>query len=321
MVVRLVSFKKNDSNSNFLNASENTYTILNAGETLENILEYTFYISGLRELTIDSIKFDSIFSTSGNFMFGLKKDDTTYQSLTKNINTTNYNIEFISNLGEEVNDSSTFILTITNRGNSECEYGLQGFTISIGLQDYKVSFSGPLTGRNASSITCSVLVLNKGVEAVTFSKDPTKDFNSETDNIQGKAYFRKNGIFVDNYQYGVNAPATSSNFGIVKLSEASFKIDENDGGIIAPSEVGVAATPQLVYNSLATAKQYVDDSLEPVNTAIEGIQATLDGIDAPLIMNIEDEENNVSGLGDTLTFSSDFEQVDSKLYIKWLELI
>ena len=112
MVVRLTSFKKNGSNSNFLNASENTYTILNAGGTLENILEFTFTITGLQDNTITSINFDSIFSSGGIFAFDLKKDDTSYSTLVKTISTTKYNIEFISNLGEEENNSFTLVFSV-----------------------------------------------------------------------------------------------------------------------------------------------------------------------------------------------------------------
>jgi len=75
-----------------------------------------------------------------------------------------------------------------------------------------------------------------------------------------------------------------------------------------------------VYNALATAKQYVDDNITEVNERVDGIQATLDGIEVPSI-NIEQDNGEITNLGDNLTFSNDFEQLDSKLYIKWLELI
>lgn len=320
MVVKLNSFRKNGSASSFNNASQNSYNILNCGETLDTVMEFTFTITGLKDNIITSIKFDSIFSSGGNFTFDLSKDNNNYSSVNKTINTTSFNVEFNSNLGEEENNSTTFVYQVTNRGNSECEYGLQGFIISTQLQDNKVSFSGPLTGRTANNIDCSVLTLNKGSEPVTFSKNPTRNFDSNVDNVQGQAYFRQNGIFVDGYQYGVNAPATTDVSGIVKLSNSSFEVGENNT-IIPPNEPGIAATPQLVYNTLATAKQYVDDEVGIVSNRVSGIETWLEGVEAPIIINIEDQNNDIGSLGDTLTFSNDFEQLDNKLYIKWLELI
>ena len=194
MVVRLTSFKSGETSSRFNNATESTYGILNA--TLSTTLEFQFTITGLYEHTIESITFDQLFASTGNYKFEVKKDDSNFGQTTKEVNSMRFSTEFMGNGNSE--DLNQFILTyiITNNTANDCDYGLYGFTISLSdtLQDYKVSFSGPLTGRTVSNIDCSVVVLNKGSEAISFEKDPSKDFNDSNDSVQGRAYFRKNGI-------------------------------------------------------------------------------------------------------------------------------
>lgn len=40
--------------------------------------------------------------------------------------------------------------------------------------------------------------------SVTLSRNKSKDWSAE-ESVNGKIYFRKNGIFVDDYQYAINA--------------------------------------------------------------------------------------------------------------------
>jgi hypothetical protein len=42
-------------------------------------------------------------------------------------------------------------------------------------------------------------VLTTSNSDVTFKKDSTTNYNSQTDNVSGRIYFKKNGIFVDEY--------------------------------------------------------------------------------------------------------------------------
>ena len=44
---------------------------------------------------------------------------------------------------------------------------------------------------------------------VSFTKNSTNNFDSTTDTFVGRIYFRKNGIFVDGYQYSELLPITT----------------------------------------------------------------------------------------------------------------
>lgn len=325
------SFTVNGTNSSFQNTNSNYYNVLNGGQVQENTLQYTFTLTELQGHVIDYIIIESLLfnsdgtlSTSKNLQVGLSKDGNNYSTYSGTIISSEdspnpFSIKFTDSTGTTESNQIQLVLTVS--GNESCYYGLKGIIVSLKdvLQDIKYTFSGPLYGRSVNKITSASIVVNKGVESVTFSKDPLNNYDQTRDNVEGRMYLKQNGIFVDGYQYGVNAVATNSQVGIVKLSNSSFDI-ENDA-IVPPSEAGVAATPQLVYNALATAKQYVDDSVSIVNIKVDGIQATLDGIDAPLIMGIELDDDSVISMGDTLTFSKDFKNEDNKLYINWLELI
>ena len=338
MAVRLISFKVNETSSSFQNTSELYYNVLNGGETVENTLQYDFSIS-VDEHTIESFTIESLIFNSNEQLLDTKpliievyKDSNKLGQYSGNVisssnSKTPFQIKF-NNSGQD-SGNITLSVIITNPGSDSIYYGLSGFTYTLSdvLKDVKVSFSGPLTGRNSNTITCSTIELSKGTQAISFTKDPTSNFSGTNDNVDGRIYFKQNGIFVDGFQYGVNAEATTETKGIVKLSQSSFEIDD-DGGVIPPNEVGIAATPQLVFNALATAKGYVDEVIAPIElnvgnlqSHVDGIQAILDGVDAPLIMNIELNDDSIIGLGDTLTFSKDFKKEDNKLYINWLELI
>ena len=196
---------------------------------------------------------------------------------------------------------------------------MTGITIDLEdiLESVVLSFSGPASNRGVGNITIAPLIKIQGTEVVTFSKDATIAFDPNVDSVEGRVYFRKDGIYVDNYKYGAANAATENDLGLVKLFN-SFKSDEE--GIIAPTENNLAATPQLVYNAVASLKNYADD--------------LVNGITAPDIF-IESEVTKVNpDTGETVTtvedvplleavrFSDDFEATDeNRIYIKWLEIV
>lgn len=152
---------------------------------------------------------------------------------------------------------------------------------------------------------------------VSFSKDSDNNFNTQQDTVEGRVYFRKDGIYVDGDLYanvgGTNTGiATTSSYGSVQLAdtmETGINQETGQEYIIAPSGQGIAASPTLVLNALATAKNYVD-------AAIQGIPAGSGGI----VAKIEDNQGNVTNYGNEVIFSNDFEKTDNRLYIKWLEI-
>lgn len=381
----ITSFKVNDASKNFQNSggTYNTSSVLNGGETYDdgtqNILSYSFKINGLLGHTIKSIVVNSLLLDAEGELIESKKFKQVLDGILVNADIAgNINTKVIGNtefiLNKVIEDSIyEFTLELQNMSGQSCYYCLESIIINLSDIKYKIniSFSGPVKDRKPSSIVTTSILQNLDAVSITFSKDPTKEFDKELDSIEGRAYFRKDGIYVDGYQYGTVKPADGNKFGVVKLSQDSlkrelneeteleeivapedsgvvvttqllhnviqeiqsglisppiasteqygvvllqnsFNIDE-DGGIIAP-EGNIAATSQLVFNTLATAKNYTDERISP-------IQEILDGINAPLIMNIENDEGEKESLGEELTFSNDFEQTDKKLYIKWLEII
>ena len=374
----LVSFKVNDVSKSFQNSggTYNTPDLLNGGETYDestqNILSYVFKIEGLQDHIIKDITIQSLLLTNkGELSEGVRfvqnldgkliTDVINGNSTTKTFGNTKFT------LNKLVEDQQyQFTYEISNKESKSCIYCLKSITIELSDIKYKIyiSFKGPLYGRSVSKIQTSCILQNLGAIDVTFSKDPIKEFDKDSDSVEGRLYLRKDGIFVDGFQYGVNAPATETKHGIVKLSKPffdylyeedeegnqiqvgisapnesgvvatselvynviqkiqhgeitppiinTFEIDE-DGGIIPPTENGVVASPQLVYNTLASAINYTNEVIAP-------IQELLDGIEAPLVINIENNEGEKESLGEELTFSNDFEQKDKKLYIKWLEI-
>lgn len=375
----ITSFKVNNINKNFQNSggTYNTSSVLNGGETYDdgtqNVLSYSFKINGLIDHTIKSIIVNTLLLDSSGGLTETRKFRQVLDGILVNSDITgNINTKVIGstefNLNKTIEDSSyEFTLELQNTSNKSCYYCIESIIINLSDIKYKIhiSFSGPVKGRRPSSILVNTLLQNLEAVNVTFSKDPTKEFDRETDTVEGRAYFRKDGIYVDNYKYSTTTQATASQLGLVKLQEElirdeegvivppdaqgvvpttglvynviqevqqgtilppdasienkgvvilsdTFNIDE-DGGIIPPEEIGVAATPQLVYNALASAINYTDEQIAP-------IQEIINGIEAPLIINIENEEGTIESLGEELTFSNDFEKVDKKLYIKWLEI-
>ena len=375
----LVSFKVNDVSKSFQNSggTYNTPDLLNGGETYDestqNILSYVFKIEGLQDHIIKDITIQSLLLTNeGELSDGIRFVQNLDGKLINDIINGNSTTKIFGNtkftLNKLVEDQQyQFTYEISNKESKSCIYCLKSITIELSDIKYKIyiSFHGPLYGRSVSKIQTSCILQNLGAIDVTFSKDPIKEFDKDSDSVEGRLYLRKDGIFVDGFQYGVNAPATETKHGIVKLSKPffdylyeedeegnqiqvgisapneagvvatselvynviqkiqhgeitppiinTFEIDE-DGGIIPPTENGVVASPQLVYNTLASAINYTNEVIAP-------IQELLDGIEAPLVINIENNEGEKESLGEELTFSNDFEQKDKKLYIKWLEII
>ncbi len=384
---RFTGFYVNNQASRLVNCvgSYNTSELLNGGELENNTLQYDFVLQGLQDHTIKSIIVKSLLLTSTgelastkNMTLGIDSYGSIFRGNfeTSEITKTIISTEFTQIEQQEQNEKTISVVVAMNSVGS-CYYALHSIVVNLQDIDYSISisFTGPNSGRTVSTIQTSALLIKQGAVDVTFSKDPSSNFDPQNDNIEGRIYYKKDGIYIDGYQYGVNAPATGVIAGIVRLQDEferdenqeiiapveggvaaspqlvygvlqeaikvantedygrvklrnSFEIDPNDGGIVAPiDDEGIAASSQLVYNALLTAKNYVDETLSPIevsidniDNAIAGIQATLDGIDAPLIVKIEDEEGEAESVGAELIFSNDFEKDGKKLYIKWLEI-
>lgn len=295
---RFTGFYVNSQASRLVNCvgTYGTAEILNGGELEENTLQYDFKIQGLLDHTIKSIVVKSLLlnsdgslATTKNMTLGIDGYGSIFRGnfetsdSVKTIISTEFNqVEL-----QETNEKDISVVIAMNSSGS-CYYGLHSVIINLQDIDYSISitFTGPNSNRTTSTIQTAVLLIKQGAVDVTFSKDPTTNYDSNVDSIEGRMYFKKDGIYVDGYQYGTVAPATEQKSGIVKLSGSSFEVivDEETGQqqIVAPTEQGVAASTQLVYNTLATAKNYTD------------------------------QQTN---------YSDDFERKeDTKLYIKWIEV-
>ena len=386
----ITSFQKNGDNSNFQDCggTYNTSNILNGGETYDEgaqILSYGFKISGLQGHIIKSIIVNSLLLTDKGELCQTTKfrqildgilinSDIVGNTTTKVISNTEFNI------GKEINDQYEFIYELQNTSNRSCYYCIESIVINLSDIKYRIhiSFSGQQTKRKPSSIQVISTLQNLESVPITFSKDSTRDYDIDIDSIEGRAYFRKDGIYVDGYQYGTVAPSTDKKFGIVKLSKDRFDtfIDEDgnegiqapiengiaastqlvynitediqngiisppiatdkikgvvilrnkfeidkDGEIVAPIEDGVAASDKLLFNAIASIKQYT-------HNLIEGMQAPID-IETSQIVDIIDEDSgevigqkyNRESLKEGFTFSQDFEKdSENKIYISWLEI-
>ena len=323
----LTSFKINDMESNLANVkgTYNTANLLNGGITYDsklsqfNNLTYTFKINGLEGHTIKNIIVKSLLLTpAGDLHKGTKFN------LTLNTVSTTLNLEASDSVktilptafswNQQIEGEFEIIYKADNITTEECCYCLQSILINLNDINYaiQITFTGPISQRTPSTIKVATLVLNKDSTEVSFSKDPINVYNRESDNVEGRLYLKQNGIYVDGYCYGTAVIATTEQSGIVKLSKESFNIAE-DGGILIPTESGIAATPQLVYNALVSSINYTDKQVEPIKEFINGI-------DAPLIVKILDENEQKQSLGKELTFSKDFEYKDNKLYLSWLEV-
>lgn len=353
-----------------------TADVLNGGETCDfsetpskqNLLSYTFRITGLnghivKNVTIKSLllKSDGTLSTSKNFMLSLN-GVTQNSTLTTSDSVKTLVPTKFATPQATIEGDYELTLEVLNTSAESCYYGLQNIVIDLQDITYSISltFTGPNKSRVLGSIQVATLLVNRDSTSVTFTHDSTSDFNNTTDNVEGRIYFRKDGIYVDGYQYGVNTNATEYKQGLVKiknqfekdqdgniiaptdqgvvptlelvynliqdisngvislptasteiqgtvkLSSSSFEVDE-DGGLIIPTSGGVAATPQLVFNTLVTAKNYIDEQLS--------------GIKAPVDLKIEDDKEQIQEITEEMIFSNDFELRDNKLFINWLEII
>ena len=269
----LSQFKINDQSSQLVNniGTYGTTEILNGGELLENVITYTFTISGLKNHTIQSISFESLLLTEEGELNTTKNLSTrilNYSSpFTGNFITSDSKKTILTTTFKETkpieDDIFEFTLQVSMNSLESCYFGLHG--IIIDLLDIpnsvKLYFSGPNTGRRPSSINVSTLVTTKGAVNVTFSKDESIQFDKEQDNVDGRIYFRHDGIYVDGYQYGVNVEASESKIGLVKLKN-DYEINP-EGGIIIDNQSGIAATPQLIINTLNKITNFIDNGIIP----------------------------------------------------------
>lgn len=325
----LTSFKINDSDARLVDntGTYGTQDVLNGGELVDNTLSYSFSVSGLQDHKIGSITISAILLNADGSLATARNIKTQIKDF-GNAVTQNFAVSdaqkviipiTITNSVLVETNAFTFDVLISTTGQQSVYYAMTGITIDLEdiLESVVLSFSGPASNRGVGNITIAPLIKIQGTEAVSFSKDATVTFDPNVDSVEGRVYFRKDGIYVDNYKYGAANTATENDLGLVKLFN-SFKSDEE--GIIAPTENNVAATPQLVYNAVASLKNYADD--------------LVNGITAPDIF-IESEVTKVNpDTGETVTtvedvplleavrFSDDFEATDeNRIYIKWLEIV
>ena len=212
-----------------------------------------------------------------------------------------------------------FEVLISTTGQQSVYYAMTGITINLEdiPESVVLSFSGPASNRGVGNITIAPLIKIQGTETVSFSKDATVAFDPNVDSVEGRVYFRKDGIYVDNYKYGAVNPATENDLGLVKLFN-SFKSDEE--GIVAPTENNVAATPQLVYNAIASLKNYAEELVDGITAPDIFIEAEVTKVNP----ETGKEETTVEDvpLLEAVKFSDDFEATDeNRIYIKWLEIV
>lgn len=337
----VTSFTINGLSASFQNTPESFYDVLNGGNIVDNILEYTFEIQGLLGHIIDSIIIESLlfnsdnsFGNSTNYKLDLKKNGTSLNSYSGTIvsNTSSkspFGVKF-SNLNQDAEQAITkLVLSVSSNTKEESYYGLYKIIIVLKdvLEEVHYLFSGPLTDRKPKYIKINSVVVTKGTTAVTFSKNPIKKFDSAVDSIDGKIYFKQDGIFIDGYQYGVNATASETAKGVVKLKH-SFDLDES-GNIIIPNDVGVAASPLLVLDlqknlPLATTEN------KGVVTLIDNFEVDEDGgivcpneqgVAASAVLAFNTLATAKTYIDEQTNFSDDFiRKDDTKLYIRWITI-
>lgn len=375
----VVSFKVNDVSSRFQNVINDTTDILNGGDLLDNTLEYKFSVIGLQGHTVKSIVLKSLllnsddtFCPSRNITLGIDQYGSIFrgQFVTSETSKTIVSTEFNQIQEQETNQMDITIAVATNSAES-CYFGLYAIVINLQDIDYYVyiQFTGPKNNRTVSNITVNTSLISNKAEDVTFSKDPTQNYNSLTDNQSGKIYFRKDGIYVNEYKYGTVAPATEQRSGVVKLKN---KLDEDNGTIVIVDENGVAATPQLVVNIINKATELVEgDIIQPGSEESYGVvklsenEFNIDEQTGDIVIDIEDgvaatpllvanallmaktytdqnaqqeigietdetetvnegdtqvQKQKVKSLREGFTFSQHFEEKDNKIYISWLNI-
>ena len=325
----LTSFKINDSDARLVDntGTYGTQDVLNGGELVDNTLSYSFSVNGLRDHRIGSITISAILLNADGSLATARNIKTQIKDFGSAI-TQNFAVsdaqKVIIPITIENNvliETNVFIfeVLISTTGQQSVYYAMTGITINLDdiPESVVLSFSGPASNRGVGNITIAPLIKIQGTETVSFSKDATVAFDPNVDSVEGRVYFRKDGIYVDNYKYGAVNPATENDLGLVKLFN-SFKYDEN--GIIAPTENNVAATPQLVYNAIASLKNYAEELVDGITAPDIFIEAEVTKVNP----ETGEEETTVEDvpLLEAVKFSDDFEATDeNRIYIKWLEIV
>ena len=325
----LTSFKINDSDARLVDntGTYGTQDVLNGGELVDNTLSYSFSVNGLQDHKIGSITISAILLNADGSLATARNVKTQIKDF-GNAVTQNFAVSdaqkviipiTITNSVLVETNVFTFEVLISTTEQQSVYYAMTGITIDLEdiLESVVLSFSGPASNRGVGNITIAPLIKIQGTETVTFSKDATVAFDPNVDSVEGRVYFRKDGIYVDNYKYGAANAATENDLGLVKLFN-SFKSDEE--GIIAPTENNLAATPQLVYNTVATLKNYADDLVNVITAPDIFIEAEVTKVN-PDTGETETTVEDVPLL-EAVRFSDDFEATDeNRIYIKWLEIV
>ena len=325
----LTSFKINDSDARLVDntGTYGTQDVLNGGELVDNTLSYSFSVNGLRDHRIGSITISAILLNADGSLATARNIKTQIKDF-GNAKTQNFAVsdsqKVIIPITIENNvliETNIFIfeVLISTTGQQSVYYAMTGITINLEdiPESVVLSFSGPASNRGVGNITIAPLIKIQGTETVSFSKDATVAFDPNVDSVEGRVYFRKDGIYVDNYKYGAVNPATENDLGLVKLFN-SFKYDED--GIVAPTENNVAATPQLVYNAIASLKNYAEELVNGITAPDIFIEAEVTKVN-PETGETETTVEDVPLL-EAVKFSDDFEATDeNRIYIKWLEIV
>ena len=325
----LTSFKINDSDARLVDntGTYGTQDVLNGGELVDNTLSYSFSVNGLRDHRIGSITISAILLNADGSLATARNIKTQIKDF-GNAVTQNFAVsdaqKVIIPITIENNvliETNIFIfeVLISTTGQQSVYYAMTGITINLEdiPESVVLSFSGPASNRGVGNITIAPLIKIQGTETVSFSKDATTAFDPNVDSVEGRVYFRKDGIYVDNYKYGAVNAATENDLGLVKLFN-SFKSDEE--GIVAPTENNVAATPQLVYNAIASLKNYAEELVDGITAPDIFIEAEVTKVNP----ETGEEETTVEDvpLLEAVKFSDDFEATDeNRIYIKWLEIV
>ena len=325
----LTSFKINDSDARLVDntGTYGTQDVLNGGELVDNTLSYSFSVNGLRDHRIGSITISAILLNADGSLATARNIKTQIKDF-GSAKTQNFAVsdsqKVIIPITIENNvliETNIFIfeVLISTTGQQSVYYAMTGITINLEdiPESVVLSFSGPASNRGVGNITIAPLIKIQGTETVSFSKDATVAFDPNIDSVEGRVYFRKDGIYVDNYKYGAVNPATENDLGLVKLFN-SFKYDEN--GIVAPTENNIAATPQLVYNAIASLKSYAEELVDGITAPDIFIEAEVTKVN-PETGETETTVEDVPLL-EAVKFSDDFEATDeNRIYIKWLEIV
>ena len=325
----LTSFKINDSDARLIDntGTYGTQDVLNGGELVDNTLTYSFSVNGLRDHKIGSITISAILLNADGSLATARNIKTQIKDF-GNAVTQNFAVSdaqkviipiTITNSVLVETNAFTFDVLISTTGQQSVFYAMTGVTINLDdiPESVVLSFSGPASNRSVSSITVAPLIKIQGTEAISFSKDATVAFDPNVDSVEGRVYFRKDGIYVDNYKYGAVNAATANQLGLVKLFN-SFDYDKE--GIIAPTGDDLAATPQLVYNAVASLKNYADDLVNGITAPDIFIEAEVTKVN-PDTGETETTVEDVPLL-EAVRFSDDFEATEeNRIYIKWLEIV